>query len=43
MSLWLWVAAAALIQPLDWELPYITGVALRRKKKKEKKNAHSKK
>ena len=26
-------AAAALIQPLDWELPYAVGVALKRKKK----------
>ena len=35
--LWLWhrLAAAALIRPLAWELPYATGVAL--KKKKEKK------
>ena len=33
--LWLWhgPAAAALIQPLAWELPYATGVALKRKKK----------
>ena len=34
--LWLWcrLAAAALIQPLAWELPYAAGVALKRKKKK---------
>lgn len=31
-------AAAALIQPLAWELPYATGVALKRKKKKQKPN-----
>ena len=33
--LWLWCrsAAAALIQPLAWELPYATGVILKRKKK----------
>ena len=32
--LWLWCrqAVAALIQRLAWELPYATGVALRRKK-----------
>ena len=35
--LWLWCrpAAAALIQPLAWELPYAVGVALKRKKKKK--------
>ena len=34
--LWLWSrpTAAALIQPLAWELPYATDVALKRKKKK---------
>ena len=34
-ELWLWCrpAAAALIRPLAWELPYATGVALKRKKK----------
>ena len=45
MLLWLWCrwAAAALIQPLAWELPYATSAALKRfflkkkKKKKEKK------
>jgi len=33
--LWLWcrLAAIALIQPLAWELPYATGVALKRQKK----------
>ena len=32
--LWLWLslAAAAPIQPLAWELPYATGVAVKRKK-----------
>ena len=34
--LWLWhgLADVALIQPLDWELPYATGETLKRKKKK---------
>ena len=37
LSLWLWCrpAAAALIQPLTWELPYATRVALKRKKVKK--------
>ena len=37
--LWLWcrLAAVALIQPLAWEFPYATGVALKRKKKKKNK------
>ena len=37
--LWLWrrPAAVALTQPLAWELPYATGMATRKKKKKEKK------
>ena len=36
--LWLWcrLAAAALIQPLAWELPYDMGVALKKNKKKKK-------
>ena len=36
--LWLWrrLAAAAPIGPLDWELPYATGVAPKRKRKKKK-------
>ena len=29
--LWCWPAAAALIRPLAWELPYATGAALRKK------------
>ena len=35
--LWLWCrpAAVALIQPLTWELPHATGVALKCKKKKK--------
>ena len=34
--LWMWhrPAAIALIEPLAWELPYATGVALKRKIKK---------
>ena len=34
--LWLWcrLAATAPIQPLAWELPYATGVALKSKKTK---------
>ena len=37
--LWLWCRPAATtpIQPLSWELPYATGVALKDKKKKKKK------
>ena len=39
---WLWLccrpAAAALIQPLAWELPCATGVALKRPKKEEMKS-----
>ena len=31
-------AATALIQPLAWEPPYATGVALKSKKKKKKNN-----
>ena len=33
----LWLVAAALIQPLAWELPYAAGAALKCKKKKKKK------
>ena len=32
----MWPAAAALIGPLAWELPYPAGVAIKRKKKKRK-------
>ena len=37
--LWLWLrlASAAPISPLAWELPYVTGVALKSKKKKKRK------
>ena len=36
--LWLWcrLAVAALIQPLAWELAYVTGVALKKQKNKNK-------
>ena len=36
--LWVWCrpAAAAPVQPLAWELPCATGVALKKKKKKKK-------
>ena len=36
--LWLWCrpAAATPIQPLAWELPYATGVALKSKRKEKK-------
>ena len=35
MMLWPWhrPVAVALIQPLAWELPYVTGVVLKKKKK----------
>ena len=36
-ELWCRLAAAALIWPLAWELPYATGVALKRKKKSKSK------
>ena len=32
--LWLWCRPAAPIQPLAWELPYASGVAPKRQKKK---------
>ena len=37
--LWLWcrLVATALIGPLAWEPPYAMGVALKRQKKKKKK------
>ena len=37
--LWLWcrLASTALIQPLAWEPPYATGVALEKTKDKKKK------
>ena len=38
--LWLWCrpVAAAMIQPLAWELPYAEGTALKRKRKKKFEN-----
>ena len=42
--LWLWYrpTAAAVIQPLAWELPYAVGVALKRQKtNKQTKNKHN--
>ena len=36
MSLWHRLIAAALIRPLDWELPYATGAALKRQTKQNK-------
>ena len=40
--LWLWrrPAATALIQPLAWELPYVVGVALKKKKGKKTLNVY---
>ena len=37
--LWLWhrLAAAAVIHPLAWELPYAAGAALKKKKRKKEK------
>ena len=42
--LWLWrrLAAAALIEPLAWQLPSATSVALESKKKKKKKKKKEK-
>ena len=42
--LWLWQrpAAAALIQPLAWKLPYAASVALIKKKKKKQKKKRNK-
>ena len=37
MLLWLWLAAAALIQPLAWESLYATGADLKRQKIKQNK------
>ena len=36
MLLWLWcqLAAAALSQPLAWKFPYVSGAAVKSKKKK---------
>ena len=38
MRLWCRLAAVAPIQPLAWEIPYATGVALREKQNKTKQN-----
>ena len=40
--LWLWhrPAAAALIQPLVWELPFVTGRGLKRAEKGRKKKSY---
>ena len=40
-TMWLWLATIALIQPLGWEPPYVTGTALESKKKKKKKKKES--
>ena len=39
---WLWcrLAAAVLIQPLDWEPPYAAGAALKSQKRKKKKRQY---
>ena len=44
MFLWLWCtpSAAAPIPPLAWEVPYTTGVALKKKKKRKDKEAKQK-
>ena len=34
--LWLWCRQQLQLQPLAWELPYSTGMALKTKKKKKK-------
>ena len=43
--LWLWyrLAAVALIGPLAWESPYASGVALKKKERKNKKPIKTKK
>ena len=40
MLLWLWhrPAAAAPIRPLAWELPYVAGTPLKKKKGRKEKN-----
>ena len=45
MALLLWhrPAATALIKPLAWELPYATGVALKRQKETEKERKRGRK
>ena len=41
--LWLWLrsAAAVPIQPLAWELPYVAGVAIKKKKRKKEKEKNA--
>ena len=41
--LWLWCrpAAVALIHPLAWEPPYAEGVALRRKRERERERVYT--
>ena len=41
LGLWYRLAAAALIQPLAWELPCAVAVALKRPKKKKKAQSHT--
>ena len=43
--LWLWYRpeAVASIQPLSWELPYVTGAALKSEKEKKNKRKERKK
>ena len=41
--LWLWPAAIAPIQSLTWELPYATGVALKKAKPKQTNKVEKKK
>ena len=41
--LWMWRAAAALIQPLAWEPPYAVGVAPKKAKKEKKRKEKKKK
>ena len=45
MLLWLWCrpAAAALIQLLAWELPYVPDTALKKERKKKRSNLRLKK
>ena len=43
LRLWCRLAAAAPIQPLVWELPYVAGAAVKKKKRKERKRRKEKK
>ena len=44
LLLWLWcrLATAALIQPLDWELPYAAGAAIKKEKEREREKGRKK-